>query len=115
MPRPVDSTTARSITFSSSRTLPGQSYAIITSSALGHQLEAGLAVLLAVLLDEVLHEQRNVVLAIAQRRQLHVDDVQPVEQILAEPSFLHQLPEIDVRRSDDAHVHLDRLPCRPAA
>ena len=37
---------------------------------LGRQLEAGLAVLLAVLLQEMLHEQRDVVLALAQRRQL---------------------------------------------
>ena len=36
------------------------------------------------LLDEVLHEQRNVVLPLAQRRQFHLNHVQPVVQILAE-------------------------------
>jgi hypothetical protein len=78
------------MTFSSSRTLPGQSYAISTSSD-PDQLETGLPILFAVLLDEVLREQGNIVLAIAQRRQLHVDDVQAVEQILAEASLVHQL------------------------
>ena len=54
-------------------------------------------------------EQRDVVLAIAQRRQLDRDDVQPVEQILAEPPVLHHLPQVDVGRGDDADVDLDRL------
>ena len=37
----------------------------------------------------------------------HVDDVQPVEQILAEPSLLHRLLQIDVRGRDDADIDLD--------
>ena len=44
-----------------------------------------------------------------QRRQMDRDDVQPVEEVLAEPPFLHHLPEIDVGRGDDSHVDLDRL------
>ena len=106
---PVDSTTARSMTFSSSRTLPGQSYSMQQVQRLGRQLEVGLVVLLAVLLEEVLREQRNVVLALAQRRQLHGDDVQPVEQVLAELAFVHHVPQVDVGRGDDPHVDLDRL------
>ena len=58
---------------------------------LGHELESGLAILLAVLLDEVLHEQRDVVFPVPQGRQLHVDDVQPIEQIFAEAPLVHQL------------------------
>ena len=54
-------------------------------------------------------EQRDVVLALAQRRQLDRDDVQAVEEILAELALLHHLPQIDVGRGDDAHVDLDRL------
>ena len=53
------------------------------------ELEFGTRVLLAVLLEEVLHQQRDVVLALAQRRQLDRDDVQPVEQVLAEASVFH--------------------------
>ena len=37
------------------------------------------------------------------------DDVEPVEEILAEPALLHHLPQIDVGRGDDADVDLDRL------
>ena len=37
------------------------------------------------------------------------DDVQPVEQVLAEPALLHHLPQVDVGRGDDPHVDLDRL------
>src|SRR5471032_473401 len=44
-----------------------------------------------------------------QRRQRNGDDVQPVEQVLAELVLFHQLRQIGVRRGDDAHVDLDRL------
>ena len=57
----------------------------------------------------MLHEQRNVVAPLAQRRQLHRDDVQAVEQILAERALGDHLREIGVRRGDDADVDLDRL------
>ena len=50
------------------------------------ELDAGLAVLRAVLLEEVLRQRRNVVLALPQRRQVDVDDVQPVVEVLAEPA-----------------------------
>ena len=76
---------------------------------LGGQLEVGLLVFLAVLLEEVLDQQRDVVLALAQRRQLHGDDVQPVVQVLAELAFVHHVAQIDVGRGDDPDVDLDRL------
>ena len=57
----------------------------------------------------MLHQQRDVVLAVAQRRQLDRDDVQPVEQVLAELAFLHHLAQVDVGRGDDPDVDLDRL------
>ena len=62
---------------------------------LGRELEVRLVVLLAVFLEEVLREQRDVVLPLAQRRQVDVDDVQPVVEVLAEPSVLHHLLQID--------------------
>ncbi len=37
------------------------------------------------------------------------DDVQPVEEILAELAVLHHLPQVEVRGRDDADVDLDRL------
>jgi hypothetical protein len=46
----------------------------------------------------------DVLRALAQRRQLDRDDVQAIEQVLAEPSLLHQLLQRHVRRGDDARV-----------
>ena len=63
----------------------------------------------AELLEEVLHEQRDVLAALAQRRQLHRDHVQPVEEILAERAVGDHLREVAVGRGDDAHVDLDRV------
>src|ERR1019366_4997859 len=56
--------------------------------------------------DEVLHQHRNVILALAQRRQVNGDDVETVEQVIAELAVLHLLLEIDVSGGDNAHVHL---------
>ena len=63
----------------------------------------------AELLEEVLHQERDVLLALAQRRQLHRDDVQPVEQILAEQPVRHHASEVVVGRGDDAHIDLGRM------
>ncbi len=68
-----------------------------------------LLVLLQYLCEEVLDQQRNVFLAVAQRRQRDVDHVQPVIQILAELAFFHQLAQVRIGRGQDAHVHLDGL------
>ena len=68
-----------------------------------------LAVLGAILLEEVLREIRDVVLALAQGRQEDVDDVQPVVEILTEPALVHHVPKIAVGRGDDPHVDLDRF------
>ena len=37
------------------------------------------------------------------------DDVQAVEEVLAEPALLHHPPQVDVGGGDDADVDLDRL------
>ena len=42
----------------------------------------------SVLHEEVLDQQRDVVLAVAQRRHVDVDDVEPVVEVLAEPALL---------------------------
>ena len=44
--------------------------------------------------------------ALAQRRQPQADDVEPVQQVLAEQPLPHALLEVLVRRRDDAHVRL---------
>src|SRR5665213_716539 len=59
--------------------------------------------------SEVMHEQRDVLAPIAQRRHDHRDDVQSIVEILAKMSLRYLCLEILVRRRDHAHVHGDRL------
>src|SRR5712691_10937967 len=62
----------------------------------------------AVLREEVLHERWDVLLAVSQWRHVDVDDVEPVEEVVAELVLLDLLLQILVRRADHADVHLDR-------
>ena len=57
----------------------------------------------------MLDEQRDVLAAFAQRRQLHRDHVQSVEEIFAERRLRDHLREIGVRGGDDPNVDLDRV------
>ena len=61
------------------------------------------------LVAEELEQQRNLVPALAQRRQRHVNDAEPIEQVLAEFPLLAQLAQVPVGRGDDARVDGDRL------
>ena len=65
--------------------------------------------------QEVLGQRQDVLGAVAQRRQVDVDDVQPVEQVLAEAAVRQALFQILVGGGDDAHVDLlaARRPQRP--
>src|SRR2546426_842385 len=62
------------------------------------------------LIAKVLHQPRNVAGALAQRRDVDRDDVESVQQVLAEPPLPGFLVGGLVGRGDDAHVHRDRLP-----
>jgi hypothetical protein len=62
-----------------------------------------------VLVQEVRRQQRDVTLALSQRRQLHRHHVDPVEQVLAEPALLHGGAQVAVGRGHDAQVDLDGL------
>ena len=95
--------------FSSWRTLPGQRYAISRRSASCDTVTAPRPDSAASFCEKVLHEQRHVLAAFAQRRQLHRNHVEPVEQILAERSVGDHPREIGMRRRDHAHVDLDRV------
>ena len=59
--------------------------------------------------EKIIHQQRNVVAPVAQRRDVDAHDVEPVKQILAELFRGDGGFERLVGRGDDAHVHLDRL------
>ena len=74
-----------------------------------------LAHLLGVLRQEVLGEQRDVLAALAERRQRDRDDVDAVEQILAEPPFGDRFRQILVGRGDHADVGLQLLEPADAA
>ena len=67
-------------------------------------------ILLVVLAQEVVHEQRDGVHALAQRRQMDGDDVEPVVQVFAEAPVPDRLLEVAVGGRDhtrvDAHVAL---------
>ena len=65
--------------------------------------------------EEVLDEQRDVLAPIAQRRQRDRDDVEPVEQVLAELAVRDRLLQVAVGRGDDPDVDLDRLGAADAA
>ncbi len=54
--------------------------------------------------EEVLGECRDVLAAIGQAGNVDADDVQAVEQVLAELARLHQGFQVLMRRGDDAHV-----------
>ena len=60
-------------------------------------------------LEEVIREQQHVGLPLAQRRDEDREDVQAVEQVLAEGAGGNRVLEVGVGRGDEADVDLDRL------
>ena len=67
-----------------------------------------LAELRVVAAQEERRERRDVLDALAQRRQRDRDHAQAEVEVLAEPAFLHRLVEVDVGGGDQAEVGLDR-------
>ena len=53
------------------------------------------------------HQRRQIVRALAQRRHVNRDDVEAIEQVLAERAAGDLLLEVLVGGGDDPHVHLD--------
>ena len=89
--------------FSSWRTLPGNAKAASTlHRSVGKRLGLDREIARA-LVQEVARERRNVLDALAQRRQSQPHDVEAVQQVLAEQALAHALLEVLVRRGDDAH------------
>ena len=66
------------------------------------------AVGVGIFLGEMLRQFEDIGRAIAQRRDLQVDDVEPEQQILAESAFAHRIGEVAVRGCDDADVDRHR-------
>ena len=57
--------------------------------------------------EEVPHQIRDVFGPLAQRRHRDREDVEAIEQVLAEAAGLHVRDQIAVGRRDDAHIDLD--------
>src|SRR5439155_11316620 len=55
--------------------------------------------------QKVIHQQRNIANALAQRRHLNRDDVDPIEQVLAEFLLVHELREVNICRQN--HTNID--------
>jgi hypothetical protein len=56
-------------------------------------------------LEIVIEQQRNVRLPLAERRDLHVNDIQPVVQVLSEIASSNPTKEVAIGRRQDPHVH----------
>ncbi len=72
------------------------------------QLLRRLAVLLGELLEKRIHQKRDVLLAVAQRRHHDRHHAEAEEKVVAKFSLAHHLLEVPVRGRDEPHVHLDR-------
>ena len=57
----------------------------------------------------MLGKQGNVFSPRAERGQVYGDDVEAVEEVLAEAAVAHRLADVDVCGGDDAHVYLNLL------
>ena len=62
-----------------------------------------------VLVHEMMHEQRQVLLALAQWRQLERYHLQPIQQVFAKLPVVDHLVQITIRRRDDAHLDRARM------
>ncbi len=98
-----------SIVFLSSRTFPGHEYAIRTLRTAGVIAAIVLAVRGAELLEKVLDQERDIVAALAQRRKLDADDLEPVIKVLAKLPLGDRVGQVAVGRRDQPDVDLDRL------
>ncbi len=112
MRRPRLKRASRSMVFSSSRTLPGQGYRTRISSALGGELRRRLS-LGGQSPYEIGNELGDVFPALAKRRNLDGDNVQPVEKVFTEKARVDPFLEVPIGCRDDASVGFERLSCFP--
>src|SRR5579871_4540628 len=67
------------------------------------------AVLLTELLQKLFHQKRDVLLAISQRRHVERNYVKPIEEVFAKIPPRNLLLQVFVRRSNHAHINMDRM------
>ena len=111
---PCESAAAPSSRFSSSRMFPGKSW---EQRGVGVPVERRRLPSLArrEAVEEVADELRDVLAALAQRRQADLDDAQAVVEVLAELAVGDPLREARVGRREDAHVDRERAAGRRPA
>jgi hypothetical protein len=59
--------------------------------------------------QEVRNEQMNILTSLSQRRQMQLNNVQPVKQVASKSSSRRKLLQIRITRSDHPCSNLDRL------
>ena len=111
IPRCLSTTTELS-TLRSSRTLPGQSCCAAGPAPRPAQPAHVQAVLAVLLLQEVVGQDRDVLLAVAQRRRLDDHHPQPVVEVLPETPARHVVGQVAVGGGDQADVAAAGCPCR---
>ena len=111
----LPSTTARLIRFSSSRTLPGHVVVHQLTPASRATARCSACGRAPVTLEEVVGQRRNLLPAIAQRRQVDAHDVQPEVQVFAELAVGDGAIQIAVGGGEHARRRLARRACRRAA
>jgi hypothetical protein len=84
--------------------LPGQEYSVNDFIASGETPLISRAARCGELREELVHKHRNVFSTITQRRNDYVNDVEAIEQILAERPLLDHFSQVTVGRSDHTHV-----------
>ena len=97
--------TARSITFSSSRTLPGQGYCDQGIHGVGWNGLDPAAHSSSNFLREMAHKPGNVVATFTKRRQHDGEHVQPIVKVAAKLAVSGHLREVAVRGRHQAHVN----------
>ena len=98
---------ARWMTFSSSRTFPGQSVLHERIERRARQFGPGPVVVGGVFRQEKVDERWDLLAPLPQRRHVDADDVQTEEQILPELPGGHRIFEVPIGRGDNPHVDLD--------
>ena len=106
---------ARSMMFSSSRTLPGQWKSISLRSASGEMPLMSFPDSLAKRARKRFDQVGDVFLVLAQRRDVDGHDVQAVVEILAEGALFEGGAQIAIGGGDEAHVHFQWCACRRGA
>ena len=103
---PVAVMQALEMTFSSSRTFPGQGCCSNTDCALRERPGIFLPYASLYFFKEILNQERNVFRPLAQRRNANLNRIQPIKKIFPEAPGQNFSAEIAIRGRDQVHVDL---------